>query len=181
MVLTPPHQQAQGAHLISMSLSWENSQCFLFSTSIKPHLVCRPNSFFPPTETSRSLPITVKGIRFCKVKGLKHSPYPPPPPPPYHYFCLHRIFILIRCISSWVYVDSIVTDVLTDLQGNIRNYVNNGHGAWSDHTPWAWSGHTHPQFECFSLFQCQGIRLGNNWYYVYTVVQSLHKLYVDGP
>ena len=52
------------AHLMSMSLSWENSQCLRFSTSMKPHLVCRPSSFLPLTDTSRSLPITANGM-YC--------------------------------------------------------------------------------------------------------------------
>ncbi len=56
-------------HLISMSRSWANSQCFLFSTSMKPHFVCLPRTFFPPTATSRSLPITANGI--CCYKKRK--------------------------------------------------------------------------------------------------------------
>ena len=58
------------AHLISMSLSWENSQCLRFSTSMKPHLVCRPSSFLPPADTSRSLPITANGM-YCWRKSRR--------------------------------------------------------------------------------------------------------------
>ena len=56
--------RCEQAYLMSMSLSWGNSQCFLFSTSMNPHLVCRPSTFLPPTVTSRSLPITANGM-YC--------------------------------------------------------------------------------------------------------------------
>ncbi len=68
---TPTHTRAHTTHtphphphthLMSISRSWANSQCFLFSTSMKPHFVCLPRTFFPPTATSRSLPITANGI-----------------------------------------------------------------------------------------------------------------------
>ena len=49
-------------HLMSISLSWENSQCLLFSTSTKPHLVCLPSTLLPPTEVAASLPITANGM-----------------------------------------------------------------------------------------------------------------------
>ena len=56
-----------GPYLINMSLSWANSQCFLFSTSTKPHLVCRPSTRLPPTEVSWSLPITANGMNAYAV------------------------------------------------------------------------------------------------------------------
>ena len=52
-------------HLINMSRSCENSQCFLFSTSTKPHFVCRPNTRLLLTLCSRSLPMIANGMRAC--------------------------------------------------------------------------------------------------------------------
>lgn len=129
------HKTSWTTHRINMSLSWANSQWRLFSTSMNPHFVCRPRTFLPPTVTSRSLPITAKGM-YCwerdgeregeaegkdhikDVYDVRNEAYRIASAPHLNLSVRSSIFLILGPIGSRVDVYAVMTNVITNLGRN---------------------------------------------------------------
>ena len=107
--------------------------------------------------------------------------------------CLPHLNLCVGCciigvlssVGRRVDVDTLVANVLADLGGRTLNYVFSLHSIWCE----VFLGriraegcrHSYPQFEGVPLLNGEGVRLGNNWNYVHTVVETFHELDVNRP